>query len=80
MRKEFFHHSQGAGVDVKDVVSGPEDASNPTDDAMIAVLEDYKDDPVGSSPAGPLLRLGVTRAPAPGCKYQTATALRRTDQ
>lgn len=32
--------------DVKDEVTDPGDASNPTDDAMIAVLEDHKDDPV----------------------------------
>ena len=32
--------------DVKDEVTDPDDASNPTDDAMIAVLEDHKDDPV----------------------------------
>lgn len=32
--------------DVKDVVTDPDDASNPADDAMIAVLEDHKDDPV----------------------------------
>ena len=30
----------------KDVVTNPDDASNPTDDAMIGVLEDHKDDPV----------------------------------
>ena len=32
--------------DVKDVVTDPDDASNPADDAMISVLEDHKDDPV----------------------------------
>jgi len=32
--------------DVKDVVTDPDDASNPTDDAMISVLEDHRDDPV----------------------------------
>ena len=32
--------------DAKDVVTDPDDASNPTDDAMISVLEDYRDDPV----------------------------------
>jgi len=32
--------------DVKDVVTDPDDASNPSDDAMIAVLEDHRDDPV----------------------------------
>ena len=32
--------------DVKDVVTDPDDASNPSDDKEIAVLEDHKDDPV----------------------------------
>jgi Protein of unknown function (DUF3775) len=32
--------------DVKDVVTDPDDGSNPTDDAMISVLEDNPDDPV----------------------------------
>jgi hypothetical protein len=32
--------------DVKDVVTVPDDGSNPTDDAMISVLEDHRDDPV----------------------------------
>jgi hypothetical protein len=32
--------------DVKDVVTDPDDASNPADDAMISVLEDHRDDPV----------------------------------
>lgn len=32
--------------DVKDVVTDPGDSSNATDDAMLSVLEDHKDDPV----------------------------------
>jgi len=32
--------------DVKDVVTDPDDASNASDDAIISVLEDHKDDPV----------------------------------
>ena len=32
--------------DAKDVVTDPDDASNPTDDAMVSVLEDHRDDPV----------------------------------
>lgn len=32
--------------DVKDLVSEPDPGSNPTDDKMIAVLEDHEDDPV----------------------------------
>jgi Protein of unknown function (DUF3775) len=32
--------------DVKDVVTDPDDSSNPTDDGMLSVLEDHRDDPV----------------------------------
>jgi hypothetical protein len=32
--------------DVKDLVTEPDPGSNPTDDKMIAVLEDHADDPV----------------------------------
>lgn len=32
--------------EVKDLVTEPDPGSNPTDDGMIAVLEDHKDDPV----------------------------------
>jgi hypothetical protein len=32
--------------DAKDVVTDPDDASNATDDAMISVLEDHREDPV----------------------------------
>jgi len=32
--------------DVKDEVTDPDDASNATDDGMISVLEDHRDDPV----------------------------------
>ncbi|MGE0736886.1 MAG: DUF3775 domain-containing protein [Alphaproteobacteria bacterium] len=32
--------------DAKDVVTDPDPASNASDDAMLAVLEDHKDDPV----------------------------------
>jgi hypothetical protein len=32
--------------DAKDIVTDPEDASNASDDAMISVLEDHRDDPV----------------------------------
>ncbi|MGY3610186.1 MULTISPECIES: DUF3775 domain-containing protein [unclassified Bradyrhizobium] len=33
--------------DVKDAVTDPEPASNASDDAMLSVLEDHRDDPVG---------------------------------
>ena len=32
--------------DAKDVVTDPDDGSNPTDDGMVSVLEDHRDDPV----------------------------------
>jgi hypothetical protein len=32
--------------DAKDIVTDPDSGSNPTDDAMMAVLEDHRDDPV----------------------------------
>jgi Protein of unknown function (DUF3775) len=44
--KLCFIITKAREFDVKDVVTDPDDASNPTDDAMIAVLEDHKDDPV----------------------------------
>jgi hypothetical protein len=33
-------------LDAKDAVTDPNEGSNPTDDAMISVLEDHRDDPV----------------------------------
>jgi len=44
--KLCFIIAKAREFDVKDVVTDPDDASNPTDDAMIAVLEDHRDDPV----------------------------------
>jgi hypothetical protein len=44
--KLCFVISEAREFDVKDVVTNPDDASNPTDDAMIRVLEDHEDDPV----------------------------------
>jgi len=44
--KLCFIIAKAREFDVKDVVTDPNDASNPTDDAMIAVLEDHRDDPV----------------------------------
>ncbi|MGY3617081.1 DUF3775 domain-containing protein [Bradyrhizobium sp. USDA 10063] len=34
--------------DVKDAVTEPDPGSNPSDDAMVSVLEDHRDDPVRS--------------------------------
>jgi len=45
-QKLCFIIEKAREFDVKDVVTDPDDASNPTDDAMISVLEDHKDDPV----------------------------------
>ncbi len=44
--KLCFIIAKAREFDVKDVVTDPDDASNPTDDAMLSVLEDHKDDPV----------------------------------
>ena len=38
--------------DVKDIVTDPEGSSNASDDAMISVLEDHGDDPVGQELRG----------------------------
>ncbi|HUI14954.1 MAG TPA: DUF3775 domain-containing protein [Xanthobacteraceae bacterium] len=32
--------------DAKDIVTDPDDSSNATDDGMLSILEDHKDDPV----------------------------------
>jgi uncharacterized protein DUF3775 len=44
--KLCFIIAKAREFDVKDVVTDPDDASNPTDDAMLAILEDHPDDPV----------------------------------
>src|ERR1700753_2777762 len=44
--KLCFIINKAREVDVKDSVTDPGDVSDPTDDGMIAVLEDHKDDPV----------------------------------
>lgn len=44
--KLCFIIAKAREFDVKDVVTDPDDASNPTDDANLAVLKDHKDDPV----------------------------------
>ena len=44
--KLCFLVTKAREFDVKDVVTDPDDASNPSDDKEIAVLEDHKDDPV----------------------------------
>jgi len=45
-KKLCFIVEKAREFDVKDVVTDPGDASNPSDDGMLAVLEDHKDDPV----------------------------------
>jgi hypothetical protein len=44
--KICFIITKARQFDVKDVVTDPNEGSNPADDAMIAVLEDHSDDPV----------------------------------
>jgi len=43
--KVCFFVVKAREFDVKDVVTNPDSGSNPTDDAMLAVLEDHPDDP-----------------------------------
>jgi hypothetical protein len=43
--KVFFVIVKAREFDAKDEVTDPDDASNPTDDREIAVLEDHRDDP-----------------------------------
>ena len=45
--KVCFFILKAREFDAKDVVTDPGDASNPTDDGMMAVLEDHRDDPTG---------------------------------
>ena len=45
--------------DAKDAVTDPDDASNPTDDAMISVLEDHRDDPVVQEIAAAIFGMSV---------------------
>ena len=44
--KLSFIIAKAREFDAKDVVTDPDDSSNATDDAMLSVLEDHKDDPV----------------------------------
>ena len=46
VEKVCFIAAKARQFDVKDVVTDPEDGSNPADDGMRAVLEDHPDDPV----------------------------------
>jgi hypothetical protein len=46
LEKVCYIIAKAREFDAKDVVTDPDDASNPTDDAMISVLEDHRDDPV----------------------------------
>ena len=44
--KLCFIIAKARQFDAKDVVTDPDDSSNPADDAMLSVLEDHRDDPV----------------------------------
>jgi len=44
-KKVCFFIVKAREFDVKDVVTDPDSGSNPSDDAMISVLEDHADDP-----------------------------------
>jgi len=45
--------------DVKDVVTDPGDSSNATDDGMLSVLEDHRDDPVVQEIAAAIFPMSV---------------------
>jgi hypothetical protein len=44
--KLCFIIAKAREFDAKDVVTDPDDSSNATDDGMLSVLEDHRDDPV----------------------------------
>jgi Protein of unknown function (DUF3775) len=44
--KVCFIIVKGREFDAKDIVTDPDEGSNASDDAMISVLEDHRDDPV----------------------------------
>src|SRR5215471_2479696 len=44
--KLCFIIAKAREFDVKNVITDPDDSSNPADDGMLAVLEDHPDDPV----------------------------------
>ncbi len=46
LEKVCFVVMKSREFDVKDVVTDPDESSNPADDSMISVLEDHRDDPV----------------------------------
>src|SRR3954447_17294289 len=50
--KVCFIIAKAAEFDAKDVVTEPDPGSNATDDGMVSVLEDHKDDPVVAELAG----------------------------
>ncbi len=57
--KLCFIIAKAREFDVKDVVTDPDDASNPTDDAMLSVLEDHADDPVVQEIAAVIYAMSV---------------------
>lgn len=50
--KVCFIVDKARQFDAKDVVTDPDDSSNASDDAMISVLEDHRDDPVAAELTG----------------------------
>jgi hypothetical protein len=46
LEKVCYIIAKAREFDAKDVVTDPDDASNPSDDKMISMLEDHRDDPV----------------------------------
>ena len=50
--KVCFIIAKAREFDVKDVVTDPDDASNATDDSMVSVLEDHREDSVADEILG----------------------------
>ena len=57
--KLCFIIAKAREFDAKDEVTDPDNSSNPTDDAMIAVLEDHGDDPVVQEIAAVIYSMSV---------------------
>ena len=51
-KKICFIVAKAREFDAKDVVTDPDNGSNPSDDGMISVLEDHRDDPVAQELRG----------------------------
>jgi hypothetical protein len=57
--KLCFIIAKAREFDAKDVVTDPDDSSNATDDGMLSVLEDHRDDPVVQEIAAVIFAMSV---------------------